>query len=133
MFGLIRELVRPYRGALSVVLVAMLVQTAAALAAPWPLKVILDSVVSHRPLPHWLDHLIEPFLKNSPQMHLAKLAALALVGIALIGAIASYIQNYYTESAGQWIAHDLRMRTYHHLQKLSLSYYDSHQTGAMLS
>ncbi|MGA8306520.1 MAG: hypothetical protein WB723_12655, partial [Candidatus Acidiferrales bacterium] len=61
MFGLIRELVRPYRAALGVVLVAMLVQTAAALAAPWPLKVILDSVVGHRPLPTWLDHLIGPF------------------------------------------------------------------------
>ncbi len=133
MFGLIRDLVRPYRAALGVVLVAMLVQTAAALAVPWPLKVILDSVVGHHPLPKWLDHLIGPLLENAPRMRLATLAALALVGIALIGAVASYIQNYYTESAGQWIAHDLRMRTYHHLQKLSLSYYDSHQTGAMLS
>ena len=76
MFGLIRDLIRPYRAALSVVLVAMLVQTAAALAAPWPLKVILDSVVSHRPLPKWLAHLIEPLMLNQPQMRLATVAAL---------------------------------------------------------
>jgi len=133
LFGLIRDLVRPYRSVLCIVLVAMLLQTAAALAVPWPLKVILDSVVGHHPLPHWLAGFLAPVLANAPKMRLATLAAVALVVIALIGAIASYVQNYYTESAGQWIAHDLRMRTYHHLQKLSLSYYDSHQTGSMLS
>src|SRR5678816_4256338 len=41
--------------------------------------------------------------------------------------------NYYTESVGQWVAHDLRMRVYDHLQHLSLGFYDSHQTGALLS
>jgi ABC-type multidrug transport system fused ATPase/permease subunit len=130
---LIRELVRPYRIPLALVFVAMLVQTAATLAAPWPLKVILDSVVGHRPLPQWLAHAIEPFLTNGDRMRLATIAAIAIVAIAAIGALASYIQNYYTESVGQWIAHDLRMRTYHHLQRLSLSFYDTHQTGSMLS
>jgi ABC-type multidrug transport system fused ATPase/permease subunit len=130
---LIRELVRPYRVSLSLVLVAMLVQTAATLAAPWPLKVILDSVVGHRPLPHWLEHAVKPLLEGEGPMRIATLAAAALVIIAAIGALASYIQNYYTESVGQYIAHDLRMRTYHHLQRLSLSFYDTHQTGAMLS
>jgi ABC-type multidrug transport system fused ATPase/permease subunit len=33
----------------------------------------------------------------------------------------------------QGVAHDLRMRTYHHLQGLSLSYYDKHRVGASLS
>ena len=45
----------------------------------------------------------------------------------------SYLANYYTESVGQWVANDLRMRTYHHLQYLSLRYYDSHQSGVLLS
>lgn len=133
LLRLIRELVRPYRIALSLVFIAMLVQTAATLAAPWPLKVILDSVVDHRPLPHWLAHAVEPFMANGDRMRLATIAAIALVLIAAIGALASYIQNYYTESVGQWIAHDLRMRTYHHLQRLSLTFYDTHQTGSMLS
>ena len=133
MLGLIRDLVRPYRASLTVVLAAMLVQTAAALAAPWPLKVIVDSVVGDRPLPKWLANALSPLLTTGGPMRIATIAAGALVVIAVIGAIASYIQNYYTESAGQWIAHDLRMRTYHHLQRLSLSYYDSHQTGSMLS
>src|ERR1035441_9779566 len=31
------------------------------------------------------------------------------------------------------VANDLRLRTYHHLQRLSLAYYDTHQTGTLLS
>ena len=66
-------------------------------------------------------------------MQIAFAAAAAAVIIAIKGAAASYIANYYTTSVGQWVANDLRMRTYHHLQQLSLSYYDKHQTGALLS
>jgi ABC-type multidrug transport system fused ATPase/permease subunit len=34
---------------------------------------------------------------------------------------------------GQWMANDLRVRMYHHLQRLSLSYYHTHQVGTILS
>jgi subfamily B ATP-binding cassette protein MsbA len=109
----------------------MLVETAGSLAAPWPLKVILDNVVGTHKAPEWLA----PFrgLLGEHKMALAALAGIATVLIAVLGAIASYIDNYYTESVGQWVAHDLRMRVYDHLQHLSLGFYDSHQTGALLS
>ncbi len=133
MVRLIRQLIRPYRGQLFIILLAMLVETAMSLAGPWPLKVIIDNVVGSHRLPTWLDHFVRPMLDGGAKLQVAGLAALAFIVIALIGAIASYIDNYYTESVGQWVANDLRMRTYHHLQRLSLGYYDSHQTGTMLS
>jgi subfamily B ATP-binding cassette protein MsbA len=33
----------------------------------------------------------------------------------------------------QWVAHDLRMRLYDHLQSLSLRYCDTHRSGSLLS
>ncbi len=66
-------------------------------------------------------------------MAIAAAAAIGLVLIALIGGIAGYIDNYYTESVAQYVANDLRQKVYHHLQRLSLSYYDSHQIGNILS
>ena len=60
MFGLIRTLVRPYRGTLAVILSAMVVQTAMSVAGPWPLKVVLDNVVGTHKLPPWLDALLHP-------------------------------------------------------------------------
>src|ERR1700677_1998068 len=57
MFALVRELVRPYTGRLVIVLIAMLIETAMSLASPWPLKVVIDSVLSSHPLPEWLRGL----------------------------------------------------------------------------
>ncbi|MGA3210212.1 MAG: ABC transporter ATP-binding protein [Terriglobales bacterium] len=133
MLRLIRELVRPYRGTLVVIFLAMLVETAMSLAAPWPLKIIIDNVVGSHKLNPWLDRLLRPMLDGGQRMHVAVLVAFAVVIIAAIGALASYIDNYYTESLGQWVAYDLRMKTYHHLQRLSLGYYNTHQTGTLLS
>jgi ABC-type multidrug transport system fused ATPase/permease subunit len=100
---------------------------------PWPLKIILDNVVGSHKLRPWLDHLLHPILDGTSKMQIAAAAAIAAVIIAALGALAQYIANYYTTSVGQWVANDLRMRTYHHLQQLSLSYYDKHQSGALLS
>jgi ABC-type multidrug transport system fused ATPase/permease subunit len=128
---LVGELIRPYWVWVTIILVAMLFETAATLAAPWPLKVILDNVVGTHKAPEWLA----PFrsLLGEDKMALAAVAGIATVLIAVVSAIASYIDNYYTESVGQWVAHDLRMRVYDHLQHLSLGYYENHQTGALIS
>ena len=125
-------LVRPYRKLLAIVFAAMLVETAMSLAAPWPLKVVIDNVVAKHPLPHWLEWLKDlPLGKD--EMALAAAAAFVAVLIAIIGAVVGYIDSYYTESVAQYVANDLRKRVYHHLQRLSLRYYDTHQSGALLS
>jgi len=129
MLGLIRNLVRPYRGSLAVVLAAMLLETFASLAAPWPLKVVLDNVVAGKHLPYWLNG----FIGGAGKTQIALLAGIGFIVIAAIGALASYIDSYVSETVAQSVAHDLRMRTYHHLQRLSLSYYDKHRVGASLS
>ena len=132
MTALIRDLIRPYRGTLLVILLAMLVETAMSLVGPWPLKVVIDNVIGAHGLPRMLGETIGPALRRDP-LRLAGLAAAAFVVFALVGAAANYIDNYYTESLGQSIAHDLRLRTYHHLQRLSLGFYNTHQIGALLS
>jgi ABC-type multidrug transport system fused ATPase/permease subunit len=126
-------LIRPYRRTLVVILLAMLVETAMSLATPWPLKIILDNVVGNHTLTPWLHRLVGGWIENGYRLHVALLASLVFVLIAMLGALASYVDNYYTESVGQWVAHDLRMRLYHHLQALSLRYYSTHETGAILS
>src|SRR4029077_2228193 len=103
------------------------------LAAPWPLKIILDNVVGDKKMAPWMHDLLRPLLESGSRLHIALVAAGLYVAIAALGALASYIDNYYTESAGQWVAHDLRMRMYNHLQRLSLGYYNTHQTGTILS
>ncbi len=133
MLRFIGGLIRPCRATLLLIFGAMCVETAMSLAAPWPLKIILDSVVGNHKLTPWLHRLVGPLLESGSRLHVAALAALAFVLISVTGAAASYLDNYYTESVGQWVAHDLRMRMYHHLQQLSLGYYSTHETGTILS
>jgi subfamily B ATP-binding cassette protein MsbA len=133
MMALIVELLHPYRGSLAMILAAMLLQSLMTLAAPWPLKIVIDNVVVGRRLDPWMAGLLHPLLIHAHRMHLAIGAAIAVIVIAVLNAAASYLANYFTESVGQWVANDLRMRTYHHLQYLSLRYYDTHQSGVLLS
>jgi ABC-type multidrug transport system fused ATPase/permease subunit len=130
--SLVFELIKPYSKWLWVIFAAMLLETAMSLLGPWPLKIVIDNVVGNHALPGWLVWIKDlPFENN--KMALAGAAAVGLILIALIGGIAGYIDNYYTESVAQYVANDLRQKVYHHLQRLSLSYYDSHQIGNILS
>ena len=133
MFALMRDLVLPYRRTLALVLGAMLLETLMGLAAPWPLKMILDNVAGGRALHGWAARLQGIVPGSNGGMQIAVLAAVLTLVIAAIGAVASYLESYFSESVAQEVAHDLRMRTYHHLQRLSLAYYDRHRVSASLS
>src|SRR5438105_9333031 len=132
MGRLIEELLRPYRGWLAIILLATAVETAMGLAAPWPLKIVLDNVIGGDQPPGWLRQ-IASWLPGDGVMQTAAFAAISTVIIAAVGALASYLDNYYTESVGQWVANDLRVRVYHHRDHLPLAYSDTHQTGTLLS
>jgi ABC-type multidrug transport system fused ATPase/permease subunit len=129
---LLRDLLRPRRRTLAALVVAMLVQMAMSLAVPWPLKVVLDNVVGSHPAPHWIAWLL-PTLGGHGKPQIAAAAGIATVLIAVVTGIAMYVQSYLTESLGQCVGNDLRVRLYHHLQELSLAYYDTTRTGTILS
>jgi subfamily B ATP-binding cassette protein MsbA len=126
------KLARPYKKWGFIILIAMLIETVASLATPWPLKIIIDNVVAGRALPKWLSWM-EFTRQHESQFQLATIAAIFFVVITVIGSLAGYLENYYNESVAQYVANDIRKKMYHHLQFLSLSYYDSHQTGKLLS
>lgn len=129
----LRHLIRPYRFFLLVVLLAMLMETAASLAEPWPLKIILDNVVGKHHLPGWLANFAGQILGGSSRGHIAAIVAMSAILITAIGGLVSYLDNYFTEIVSQHVAHDLRTSTYHHLQRLAMSYYDKHQVGTLVS
>jgi subfamily B ATP-binding cassette protein MsbA len=132
MTRLVLEMLRPYRGWLIIVFLAMLVEIAMSLAAPWPLKLVLDDALGSHHLPAWLDWAHDYGIGRHT-LGVALFAGIATLVIAVIGAIATYIDNYYSTSVGQWVANDLRIRIYAHLHRLSLRYYDKAKTGALMS
>jgi len=123
-------LIRPYLKWLLIVAGAMVIEIAMGLAAPWPLKIVLDSVFGETPLPSAFAWLAGGDLDRLARLNVAVVATIA---IALLQAASAYVNAYYTVSIGQWIAHDLRLSVYSHLQRLSMSYYDKQQMGPLIS
>jgi len=122
-------LIRPYRWMLAIAFIFMLIEGAADLLDPWPLKIIIDYVVSSKPMPAWLAAW--PVVSGD-RLTLLTVTGLAVIVIAVIGSFSSYWESYLSTTAGQRVMHDLRHSVYHHVQRLSLSFYEGRQTGDLI-
>jgi len=98
------------------------------LLKPLPLALVLDVVLSGRPLPAWLA----PLLGGVGQAWLLALAALSIVAVTLARGATTLAANYLTIGIGQRMVNDLRTELYAHLQKLSLAFHTRQQTGDLL-
>jgi len=125
----LRELLRPYWKLVVLALVAMMMESAADLLEPWPLKVILDYVIGSKKPPTWLAGWI---VDDGSRLTLLNIAISAVIGIALVGAVSSYTERYLSTTIGKRVGFDLRHALYHHVQRLSLSFYEHRQTGDMV-
>ena len=95
------------------------------LLKPWPLKLIIDSVLGGQPLPGGLGAELSP-----GAVLLA--ACVALVAIyAALGAF-SVLANYTTIRIGQRMVRDLRSDLYAHLHRLSMAFHSRAQAGDLL-
>ena len=128
----IRELLRPHLLALIVGFVAVVGESAANLLGPWPLKVVLDEVLrghsSQTTAAQWIHALA-----GTDKFAILRFACLAVLVIAALDAVSSYLEKYLTTSVGQWISHDLRRMVYSHIQRLSLAFHDQERIGDLIS
>src|SRR5689334_12040893 len=119
-------------GALILGLLAVGAETAAALLEPWPIKVVLDTVLHAKPLPNWLASAIGATLGTNAIAAL-EFAVAAVLLIALLGAVGSYVEKQSVTTLGQRLTHELRCRIYTHAHRLSMSYHDKKRTGDIIS
>jgi ATP-binding cassette, subfamily B, bacterial len=124
-------LLRPHWKPLTISFIAVTVESVADLMEPWPIKIVLDYVIGSKPAPEWMAGFIDSVFGRD-KLAVLNFAALAVVAIAAIGAVASYTEKYLTTKVSQWVMHDLRQTLYHHVQRLSLSFYDRTRTGDLI-
>jgi ATP-binding cassette subfamily B protein len=129
----ITELLHPHWGALCIALIAVVGETVSDIAAPWPIKIVIDSLSRESTkLPHWLNHSITRFFGNNT-LAVLNFAVASVAIIAIVGAISSYVEKYMTTSVSQMVSHDLRLTVYDHIQRLSLADHDEAQTGDLIT
>ena len=98
--------------------------TAAELAKPWPLALVVD---------HLLDGRAAPFDLDADDWRLLAAVAALVIGIALVEAVARYACDLWLQSAGERITHELRIAVYDHLQRLSLGFHQRRQKGDLIT
>lgn len=127
----ITGLLRPYWRWLVIAFVAVLAEGAMDLLEPWPLKIVFDNVIGSKKMPATLARIVDSIVGQN-KLAILEFAALSVIAIALSGALASYFEKYLTTKVGQRVMHDLRHTLYHHIQRLSLSYYEQQKTGDLM-
>ena len=127
----ITSLLRPYWYWLVIAFAAVLTEGAMDLLEPWPLKIVFDNVIGSKKMPTTLARIVDSTLGQN-KLAILEFAALSVIAIAVSGAIASYVEKYLTTKVGQRVMHDLRHTLYHHIQRLSLSYYEQQKTGDLM-
>ena len=126
------RLIRPYWKQLALAFVAVLGETFSDVLEPWPIKIVIDNILQSKKLPGWLAGFVSGAFGQN-KLAVLNFAVAAVAGIAVVGAISSYVEKYLTTSVSQWVTHDLRRTLYNHIQRLSLAEYDKTQTGDLIS
>src|ERR1051325_10589754 len=126
------HLLRPHRTMLVLAFIAVLGEAGTDLLEPWPLKIVFDYVFGTKHMPAWMSGFLGATF-GTGKVATLHFAVLAVIIIALVGALSSYFEKYLTTSVGQWVMHDLRRVLYHHIQRLSLAYHDQRPTGDLIS
>ena len=123
----------------------LLFNTVIDLAQPWPLKVVIDGAIQHRPQTGWLPSLIagptpapnvwngrEWIALTSSQTILVR-SLVATIMLVLLAAFLDFSSNMLMDRAGEKVVVRIRMATYAHLQRLSLGYHDQQRVGDLVS
>ena len=115
------------------------------LAQPWPLKVVIDGAIQHKPQTGWISRSIAgptpaPNVWNghdwitltSSQTILVR-ALVATIVLVLLAALLDFSSSMLMDRAGEKVVVRIRTATYGHLQRLSLGYHDQQRVGDLVS
>jgi len=126
------RILRSYWKTFAVALLAVLGETVADVLEPWPIKVTIDNVVQAKSLTGRWGAFVSG-LFGDDRFAILYFALAAVVAIALVGAVSSYVEKYSTTSISQWVAHDLRRLLYQRIQRLSLAEHNEARVGDLLT
>jgi ATP-binding cassette, subfamily B, bacterial MsbA len=106
---------RPHIGRFTIAMIAIVIGSILGLAGPYTLQYLIDAV----------------FTQNNAQL-LNQITVILIIIFAL-QAVFYFIRAYQLQYIGERVMIDLRLNLFQHLQKLSLSFYNDHRTGELVS
>ena len=114
-FGRLLSYLKPYRTRVALSVMLLLCITITPIAMPKIVGYTIDVVLPRR------------------QWGALNLVFWMIIGLYALRGVVSFLLNYLIGWLGQRVVFDLRFQSYRHLNRLSLSYYDTRQTGKIMS
>ena len=108
-----------YSGVLVLTILSMLLLVGVQLFAPWIVRSMISAIS-------------DPGVDPADLAQITRLALLAL-GLYLLRAVLQFVRSYMAHVAGWSVVADVRAAVYEHLQRLSLRFYETKQTGQLMS
>lgn len=121
---------RPHRLALAGALGAALGAVAMQLAAPWPIKIIFDYVLTDKMSGTWLANVLAR-VASGPTSVLAWVCG-GILGIAVLDGVFSHLRDVTLAQVGQRVVGNIRRDLFAHLQTLPPSVLERRRTGDLL-
>ncbi len=126
----VRPYLRPYRRLLIGVMSLTVVTATLGLAEPWPLAVILNQVLSEQNP----SGMVEFLFGSDPTTWIVLVSmVIARFLIIVVGNGFTVFSHYLGAKAEQNMVMDLRSDLFAHAQRLSFTFHDQRQTGALMS
>jgi ABC-type multidrug transport system fused ATPase/permease subunit len=118
---------RPHRRLAGASLLMVVASSAMALLAPWPLAILIDTVLGSRPLPSLLGAL-------DGLSRYELLAAAVIGGLVVTGLVhgLAVVDDYVNTKLDQSMVLDLRSEMFRHAHMLSLAWHDKKKTGLLM-
>jgi ABC-type multidrug transport system fused ATPase/permease subunit len=111
-------LLRPYRGRVALMFIALLAATGAGLAPPYLAGRAIDAITSG---------------SGSGDASELNWVVVVFIGAAVVYAVASYAQTYLVGWVGTRALQDLRERVFSHLQAMSIGFFTRNRPGVLIS
>jgi ATP-binding cassette, subfamily B, bacterial len=130
----ILPLLKPSRGRLAFAITAVMLDAALTLCRPWPLKVVIDRVITLQP-----KHTVVPFVgawldRASFDFTYILYGACAVTMLIAIGTgVLTYFYTRAMGDVGRDAAFALRRKLFAHMQRLSLRFHDRQRTGDLIT
>ncbi|MDW8028906.1 MAG: ABC transporter ATP-binding protein [Armatimonadota bacterium] len=115
LWGRLFRYLRPYWHWAILSLMLTLLVTGLSLIPPKLMQLLLDDAIPRK------------------SMKLLWQLSLLLLIVYLVTTVFSFVRTYLMSWLGQKVLYDMRSELYQHLQRLSLSFYDTHRTGQLMS
>ena len=120
---------RPYRALAIGAAVGSLLATGVGLLAPWPMKILVDSVLGSEPLPGVLRSFGAAALDKTAMLAIVVAGGLA---VAIVTGFVTVLTGYLTTKLDLGMTLDFRSDLFQQAQRLSMTYHDQRRSGMVI-